>query len=178
MTKSESDSGFSCIMLYNVVLFSKSGLPLFQKEFIANDRIRPRLLTGLITAMNERCNDIYGAPCCYLEFDKISLSIVTNTKHDISCLLVYSKFCGEVFGKLIATELVESFCSEFGEQLDKLTNNNGHHAKVGLNEKEFKDFENKIAPAIKNSITPVLEFLQPQKKKCCGYLCLFQRSTL
>ena len=79
-------------MLYNVILFPKSGLPYFQKEFIHSDKIRPRLLTGLITAMNEKCNIIYGAPCCYLEFDKISLSIVTNTKHGISCLLVYSKY--------------------------------------------------------------------------------------
>lgn len=146
-------------MLYNIILYSKAGLPIFQKEFIPNDKIRPRIFTGIITAMNERCRDIIGSPCCYLEFNKLSLSIVTNTKYDISCLLLYSKICGEEFGKLIATELVESFCAENGDEITKLKQSD----KIGADEKHFKEFENKIVYAIKNSITPILEFLQSQK---------------
>ena len=148
-------------MLYNVVLFSKAGLPVFQKEFIPNDKIKPRIFTGIITAMNEKTANIlpFGSPCCYLEFDQISLSIVTNTKYSINCLLLYSKICGEEFGKLLATELVESFCSEFGDKIQRLRKSD----KIGEDEKHFKEFENKIAPAIKNSITPILEFLQSQK---------------
>eukprot|EP00484_Ammonia_sp_Unknown_P029124 CAMPEP_0197023886 /NCGR_PEP_ID=MMETSP1384-20130603/4527_1 /TAXON_ID=29189 /ORGANISM="Ammonia sp." /LENGTH=264 /DNA_ID=CAMNT_0042452181 /DNA_START=21 /DNA_END=815 /DNA_ORIENTATION=- len=146
-------------MIYSLILYSKSALPIFQKEFIPNDKIRPRILTGIITAMNKKCLNIVGSPCCYLEFDKLSLSIVTNTKYNISCLLLYSKICGEEFGKLIATELVESFCSENGDELQKLQKSD----KVGEDEKHFKEFENKIAAAVKNSITPILEFLQSQK---------------
>mmetsp|Transcript_14320 Transcript_14320/g.21629 ORF Transcript_14320/g.21629 Transcript_14320/m.21629 type:complete len:266 (-) Transcript_14320:440-1237(-) len=147
-------------MLYNVILFlDKGGLPIFQKEYIPNDKIRPRIFTGIITAMNKKCSDIIGSPCCYLEFNKLSLSIVTNTKHQISCLLIYAKFCGEEFGKLIATELVESFCSEYADEIAKLKKSE----KIGEDEKHFKEFENKISPAIKNSITPILEFLQSQK---------------
>merc|ERR1719461_964852 len=148
-------------MLYNVILFSKAGMTVFQKEFIPNDKIKPRIFTGIITAMNKKTANIlpFGSPCCYLEFDNISLSIVQNTKYSINCLLLYSKVCGEEFGKLIATELVESFCSEFGDEIIKLKKSD----KIGEDEKHFKEFENKIAPAIKNSISPILEFLQSQK---------------
>ena len=72
-------------------------------------------------------------------------------------MLIYSRGDGEEFGKLIATELVESFCQEYGEILSSKPKHGG------LNHKRFDGFESKIATAIKNSVSPVLEFLQSQK---------------
>lgn len=146
-------------MIYNVIV-SKEGNQLFEKEFLSHDKIKPNIVSGIVTAMNAKYTKIIKAPCCYMEFDSISISVVKNTKYGISCLMLYQKDCGEEFGKLIATELVESFCNEYGDEVADLDK----RKKLGfMKATRFSEFEGKIAPAIKNSISPILEFLQSQK---------------
>lgn len=143
-------------MLYNIIMISRAGLPIFQKQFLSNGKIKP-MLSGIISGMNIKCRKIVGAACSYLEFDSISMAIATNKKYGISCLLIYEKSDGEEFGKLIATELIQTFCLEYGDYLVQQKNAKGIEMDL------FLPFENKISSAIWNSLTPVLQFLQSQK---------------
>ena len=56
-------------------MISKSGMPLFQKEYVANEKIKVGPLAGLVTGMNLKCYNIVQKPCCYLEFSKSFASI-------------------------------------------------------------------------------------------------------
>jgi len=140
-------------MLQSVIVFSRGGSLLFHKEFLIHDRLKAKKLAPLLTTLLTQAEHIVGLPLCYLELHDIALAIVTNVKYKVSCCIFYDVEDGEIFGKLLATEIVESFCENFTDELEE------PHS----HQSAFDSFNPKIASAIQNSLSPILEHLQSQK---------------
>lgn len=123
---------------------------------------KPGLMGGLVRGMMERCESVLGLPVCYMQLDKISVAIVTNAKYKVSCALFYDSEDGEIFGKLIATEVVESFCAMFQNELERPKDQ--QLANGADTREQFHTFHPVIGQAIRNSINPVLEHLASSKR--------------
>jgi len=141
-------------MLQSIIVFSKGGVLLFHKEFLIHEQIKLKQTAPLMQTLLTTCENVIGLPICYFELHDIALAIVTNVKYKVSCCIIYDREDGEIFGKLLATEIVESFCEHFTDELE-----NSRHHESGV----FDSFNPKIASAIQNSISPILEHLQSQK---------------
>lgn len=136
-------------MLRNLIIVNASGVVIFQKEFIRGVS-QPRLLGGLIQAMLTACVQKTGLPVTYIELANVSVAISTLHKYKVTCVLFHDQCDGQIFGKLICNEILNSFCETFSSQLG------GANFDLGL----FAGFNDKISEAIRHSVKPVLEHLQ------------------
>jgi len=142
-------------MIHRALIISESGLLLFGKQFLEQPQIRNNKILGpLISAMLVRTEEIIGVPITFISMANTSVAIVSNPDYKITCAVVYDQVDGEIFGKLIATELVESFCTQYGERLKE----DEYLGNVG----EFSLFNNRIGEAIKDTLQPILEWMAVQ----------------
>jgi len=142
-------------MLHRVLIISESGLLLFGKTFLEQPQTRNNKILGpLISAMLVRTAEIIGVPVTFISMANSSVAIVLNPDYKVTCAVVYDQVDGEIFGKLIATELVESFCTQYGERLKE----DEYLGNVG----EFSLFNNRIGEAIKDTLQPILEWMAVQ----------------
>jgi len=137
-------------MLRNVLLLSSSGLLLFSKEFV-NAAAQPRMLGSVLVAMLEKAKQTTGLQLTYMEFATTGVTIVGNETRTLFCVLFHDKADGEVFGKLLATEILSAFLHSYQNDLTR---------SVGVNLSSFQDFQFKLGAAIRDTGRPVLEQLK------------------
>mmetsp|Transcript_4997 Transcript_4997/g.7635 ORF Transcript_4997/g.7635 Transcript_4997/m.7635 type:complete len:251 (-) Transcript_4997:201-953(-) len=139
-------------MIHNVLLMATSGLVLFSKEFV-NSVAQPRLIGSLLTAMIEFSQQTSGMQVSYIELSNVAITLVTNDVAKVFCALFHDRDDGCAFGRLICSEILNAFTTEYSSDL----------TNFGLNLKDFHGFHNKIADIIRNSVKPVLYQLQYNK---------------
>lgn len=138
-------------MIRNVVIIATSGLVLFSKEFI-NSIAQPRLVGSLITAIIEFGQQTTGMGVYNMELSNVSVAIVTDDVAKIFCALFYDREDGVVFGRLICSEILNSFTQEYSSDL----------TQFGRNLKDFHGFHQKMNNVIKQSAKPVMIKLESQ----------------
>jgi hypothetical protein len=138
-------------MLRNVLIMATSGLVLFSKSY-ANGISNARLIGSLITAIIEFSQQTTGMGVCFIELSNVSITIVTNESAKVFCALFYDREDGVVFGRLICSEILNSFIHEYSAHLNQL----------GRNLLDFHGFKSIITSAVKQSTKPVLIRLESQ----------------
>jgi len=81
---------------------------LFSKEFLKAVS-KPRLIGGLITAMIDFATQRVGVPVSYIQLKNVGVAIHTNIQAKVTCALFHDISDGIDFGKLIASEILNSF---------------------------------------------------------------------
>lgn len=138
-------------MIRNVIIMATSGLVLFSKEFV-NSVSQPRLVGSLLTAIIEFGQQTTGMGVCFIELSAVSITIVTNDTAKIFCALCHDREDGVVFGRLICSEILNSFTQEYSSDL----------TQFGRNLKDFKVFHKKLTNIIRLSAKPILLMLESQ----------------
>eukprot|EP01083_Nonionella_stella_P052826 140004_1 len=138
-------------MLKNLFLVGSDGILLFEKEFISG-LSQTRLVANLLTALLEHCRAKIGMPATYMEFSTVSVAIMTESEYDVSCMLLYDREDGDVFGRLLANQLLTVFVEMFASVLSRKNPN-----------ADFRVFDARISETIRRSVDPVLENLQSQR---------------
>eukprot|EP00944_MAST-04C_sp_MAST-4C-sp1_P007242 g7242.t1 len=135
-------------MLKNILIVSSSGLVLFSKEYESSVD-QPRLVGSLLTAIKEFSKNVAGMPVSYIQMKGVAVTIVSS--YDILCAIFHDGDDGPDFGKLVATQTLSTFISTYS---NSLKNN------IGMNLKDFEDFQFKIPETVRSTIVPTLEKLQ------------------
>ena len=90
-----------------------------------------------------------------LLFPVVAVTIVSNDLAKVFCALICDREDGYDFGKLIATQALLAFISQYSTDL----------GKVGPNLRDFRGFENKIPEILRNAVKPVLFRCKTQTPK-------------
>lgn len=138
-------------MIRNVLIMATSGLVLFSKAY-TNGISNARLIGSLITAIIEFSQQTTGMSVCFIELSNVSITIVTNETAKVFCALFYDRDDGVVFGRLICSEILNSFIHEYSVDLNQL----------GRNLLDFHGFKKIITAAVKQSTKPVIMRLESQ----------------
>ncbi|CAM9195508.1 unnamed protein product [Choristocarpus tenellus] len=137
-------------MIRNVLIMASSGLVLFSKEFV-NSLSQPRMVGSLLTAMLEFSVLTAGMQVSYVELTNVAVTLVANDKNKIFCALFHDREDGATFGRLIASEVLNSFSEVYASDLA--------NAASSLNLKDFRPFQHRISDIVRKSVQPVLSNL-------------------
>jgi len=167
-------------MLRNLIIIKASGLVLFEKDWKL-DKKKAISLGGLIKGIQEFCQQSVGLPLSYLEFSSMAVTFVEILGADnqtIICALLHDVADGVEFGRLIATQILQRFLSEyFQNNISAVPNpSTGNRSRSGsrresgiidaedsavLNQNMFRaTFSNKIMEIISNSPRAILYQLE------------------
>lgn len=83
-------------------------MTLFRKEFMPLPKPLG-LLSGLLTAMIEKCLRETGLFISFIEYSKLSIALGTCTKNKLSCIIVYDQPDGQEFGQILVQEILYNF---------------------------------------------------------------------
>lgn len=136
-------------MIRNVLIMANSGLVLFSKEF-SNSIAQPRMIGSLITAIIEFGQQTTGMSVSFIELTHVSIAIVSNEPVKIFCALFFDRQDGKLFGKLMASEILNAFIKDYSADF----------AQFGRNLKDFKGFHRKMLTVIYYSVRPVISWLE------------------
>ena len=129
-----------------------SGLVLFSKEFV-NSIAKSRMVGSLISAIIEFGQQTTGMGVYYMELSNVAVTIVTDDVAKIFCALFYDREDGVVFGRLICSEILNSFTQEYSSS---------HITQFGRNLKDFHGFKHKMNNVIKQSTKPLMIKLESE----------------
>lgn len=147
-----SNGSYCPEMLRNVIIMASSGLVLFSKEF-ANSIAQPRLVGSLITAIMEFANQTTGMGVSFIELSNISITLTANDSVKVFCALFYDRQDGQLFGKLMCSEILNAFIQDYSADF----------AQFGLNLRDFRGFHRKILDVIHYAVRPVITRLESVK---------------
>ena len=137
-------------MIRNVIIFSASGIVLYEKAFnngIAG--VKPSMLGNLMVAMHTFSNQTTGMSVTFIELSNISVAMKWQNK--IGCCLIYDCSDGKLLGQLICAEVLDAFIQDY----------TGAMNFVGLNNTtEYKGFSKRLANVIYYSIRPIMVYVE------------------
>jgi len=140
-------------MIRNVIIMTGAGLVIFEKIWVESETkqtTKGSLFGSLLTAMQEMTRQSTGMIVSYIEFGKVSISVVDDPKTKIICILFHDLEDGSDFGRTIATQILASFLEAFPDQPFSGT----------VNTTLFSGFTSKIFDAISNSVQSIVLQLQ------------------
>jgi hypothetical protein len=117
---------------------------------------QPRMIAGLVTALCEYSAGAIGLPVAYMELEQVAITVVeqprANSRMDhLRCVVFQDVADGELYGRLIAAELLHAFTEEYGERLASLQLANTERV-----EDLFKGFSTRVRSAIENAVQPLM----------------------
>ncbi|KAJ5076713.1 late endosomal/lysosomal mp1 interacting protein [Anaeramoeba ignava] len=135
-------------MLHNVLIISRAGMLLFNKDFLTQLE-KPGLLASLISTIFNFSLDSTGMAVSYIELTKLAITVVNDDATHIYCVLFHDMEDGAEFGKIVANEILDRFKKEYNMDFNNT-----------ILVKSFHGFHSKIPDAIRNTVRPVLVKLQ------------------
>lgn len=145
-------------MLRSFMLISgKSGIVLFRKSF-AKSLPNPRMIAGLVTALCNFSTDALSQPIAYMELSTSAITIISQPPHPTSdhlrCVAFHDIHDGELYGRLIASQLLNAFSDDYSERLSSLS-----LATTDGAEDLFKAFNSRVRFALQNVVRPLMAAL-------------------
>jgi len=140
-------------MIQNVIILTGAGLVIFEKVWVESDMKQTekgRMFGSLIRAMQEMSKQSTGLIVHYIEFGKVAVSIVDDSKSKLICTLFHDIEDGADFGKIIAQQILTSFMETFPDSTFSGTLN------IGM----FSGFTSKMFDAIQGSVNTIVQQLQ------------------
>jgi hypothetical protein len=137
-----------------MIISGKSGIVLFRKVFVKS-HAQPRLLGGLVTALCNYSSDALQVPIAYMELTTIAITVIsqplTPAQDQLRCVAFHDTSDGELYGRLIATELLHAFTEEHSERLASLS-----LANTDGVEDLFKAFNSRVRFAMQSVVRPLM----------------------
>jgi hypothetical protein len=138
-----------------MIISGRGGIVLYRKVFTKSVN-QPRMIAGLVTALCEYASGNIGLPIAYMELEQVAITAVeqpgANSRLDhLRCVVFHDVADGELYGRLIAAELLHAFMEEYGERLAGL-----HLANAEGVEDLFKGFSSRVRSAIENAVQPLM----------------------
>jgi len=137
-------------MLDHLMLLNSSGVVLFQKEFVGSIS-QPRMVASLIVTLLKFSQDSTGLPVSYIEMAQSSLSIVSDDKTKVVCIVFHSREDGRELGRLIASSLLRTFVHYFSETVPDFNQTQ--------NLKTFQTFNSRVMEAIRGASRSIVRSL-------------------
>jgi hypothetical protein len=137
-------------MLRNLlILSSTSGIVLFQKDWVsALGQKSKQIFGGLFTSIQALAAQTVGLPVSYIQLSALAVSVARDQDSKLCCYLLHDASAGEVFGGILASEILSAFVEEFAEVARSVTDMH-----------KFTSFSNKIPDCINSSLRAVLDRL-------------------
>lgn len=144
-----------------MIISGKSGIVLFRKVFVKS-LAQPRLIAGLVTALCNFSQDALLVPIAYMELTSIAITVVSQPASEsqdaLRCVAFHDPDDGELYGRLIATELLHAFMDEHSERLASLSIANTEGV-----EDLFKAFNSRVRFAMQGVVRPLMLQLQRER---------------
>jgi len=136
-------------MLRLVIITTGTGTLLFEKVWVrsAHTDGKGNMFGSLLTTMEEFSKQSTGLVVSYMEFSSGAITLVSDEKTMLRCILFHDKDEGAEFGRLIAGQILRSFIEQFNEA-------DFNHT---INTSKFNAFSGKIAEAMGQSTKAVLQ---------------------
>lgn len=145
-----------------MIISGRGGIVLFRKVFVKAVG-QPRLLGGLVTALCDFSAGAIGVPVAYMELEHVAITIVeqaaveTSSDH-LRCVTFHDAEDGELYGRLIAEELLHAFIDEHSERLASLSLANTEGV-----EDLFKAFNSRVRFALQSVVQPLMRHLERER---------------
>jgi hypothetical protein len=137
-----------------MIISGKSGIVLFRKVFVKS-LAQPRMIAGLVTALCNFSADALALPIAYMQLSTTAITVVsqpsTPSADHLRCVAFHDVDDGELYGRLIAEELVHAFMDEHSERLASLALANTEGV-----EDLFKSFNSRVRFALQNVVQPLM----------------------
>lgn len=144
-----------------MIISGKSGIVLFRKVFVKS-HAQPRLIAGLVTALCNFSCDALLVPIAYMELTSIAITVVsqppTSAQDQLRCVAFHDTDDGELYGRLVATELLHAFVDEHSERLASLSIANTEGV-----EDLFKAFNSRVRFAMQGVVRPLMQQLNRER---------------
>lgn len=136
-------------MLRFVIITTGTGTLLFERVWVrgAHTDGKGNLLASLLTTMEEFSKQSTGLYVTYMEFGSGAITLVTDERTMLRCILFHDKEEGAEFARLIANQILRSFIEQSNEADFSHT----------LSPARFASFASKIVEAMGQSSKAVLQ---------------------
>eukprot|EP01104_Vermistella_antarctica_P003716 TRINITY_DN1397_c0_g1_i1.p1 TRINITY_DN1397_c0_g1~~TRINITY_DN1397_c0_g1_i1.p1 ORF type:complete len:248 (+),score=59.24 TRINITY_DN1397_c0_g1_i1:523-1266(+) len=136
-----------------LIVNGRAGIALFEKEWVKLMDKSTRMFGSLLATLHQYSRQSVGLPVSYIEFGSVGLSIIQHEKTSLLCTLFHDIEDGQAFGRHVASEILQSFIEEYGEQVDFGT----------AQPARFRGFSSRLVDSISGSVQSILRELQSTK---------------
>jgi len=136
-------------MLRFVIITTGTGTLLFERVWVRNAHTEGKgnMLASLLTTMEEFSKQSTGLLVTYIEFGTGAITLVSDEKTMLRCILFHDKNEGAEFARLIANQILRSFIELYSDA------DFSHTLSVA----KFNSFSNKVVEAMGQSAKTVLQ---------------------
>jgi len=138
-------------MLRFVIITTGTGALLYERVWVrsAHTDGKGNLLASLLTTMQEFSKQSTGLIVTYMEFGTGAITLVTDERTNLRCILFHDKEEGPEFARLISNQILRSFVELYSDA-EGFSHNS-------LNTSKFNSFSSKIVEAMGHSAKTVLQ---------------------
>jgi hypothetical protein len=142
-----------------MIISGRGGIVLYRKDF-AVSLAQPRMIAGLVTALCDFSAAAVGLPVAHIRLDLVAITVVDSPSpagtadgedSRLRCAVFHDPSDGELFGRLVASDLLHAFMDAYAAPLAALTSHNPDL---------FKSFSARVRPALADLITPFMTVLE------------------
>jgi len=139
-------------MLHTVLIVTTSGSLLYEKVWVSQPRTdgKSHMFTSLLTTIQEFSKQSTGMFVSYVGLENVAITLATDDKSGLRCILFHDSGDGPDFGKLMAADFLKHFTTIFS------------NVKFSENREpaRYQSYNTKIGDAITQSVQSILNKLK------------------
>jgi len=157
-------------MLRLVIIITGTGTLLFEKVWVRSTHTdnKIHLFASLLTTMQEFSKQTTGLLVTYMEFGTVSISMVSDDKTNLRCIVYHDKDEGLDFGRLIASQILRGF-------IELYKDTDFTHTPIAAS--QFNSYANKVAEVISQSVRSILQQLKDSRTGINNALLMYDDGT-